>query len=253
MVKWLGERSVRWRNEKLAGRAVGAYAQPGEPLRVAAEALAVIDPARVPDLDVGARLDLPGAGRVRLEYDRDRREFLGEVPVPAEIGGGEVALVFDAGLGGGEAATDQVRVGVRRTNPEFTRPTPDAEFLRELSEAGGGRLLGSPGEAAALAAEVAGRRARAGARAWAQPQWARWGPWALLAALLCAEWAIRRWGARQAQALAASEGAPLPPAMAKGATSLSMIVAALVAAPPNLLAQDDPAPPPCTWTKRSPP
>lgn len=191
LVKWLGENSIRWHRDKLAGRAKAAAAKPGEMLPVAAEVLAVTKLDDLLALDVGARLDIPGTPRVRLEYDRDAREFVGQIPVPAGAEGGQVTVFFDANADG-TALTDAVPVGLRRSHLEFTETVPDAGFMKELADAGAGRTLGSPQDAAAWLAEVAEERRKRAAVAWNQPLWPRWPLLGAILGLLCMEWALRR-------------------------------------------------------------
>ncbi len=197
VVKWLGENSIRWRRDKLAGDITVTQAQPGQSLPVAAEVLAVTNRDALLALNVGARLDRPGSPRVRLEYDRDRREFTGAVPVPADFAGGEVNVLFDT-VAAGESLTDSVRVGVRHTNREFADSAPDRAFLAELAQVGGGRALGSVAEAVAVCREAAMKRAHDAQRTWSQPAWTKWPWWSALVLLLCAEWAFRRLAATNA-------------------------------------------------------
>ncbi|MCW1921115.1 glutamine amidotransferase [Luteolibacter arcticus] len=191
LVKWLGENSIRWHRDKLAGRAKAAAAKPGDLLPVAAEVLAVTKLDDLLALDVGARLDIPGTPRVRLEYDRDAREFVGMVPVPAGAVGEQVTVFFDA-TANGVAFTDAVPVGLRRSHLEFTETKPDSDFMKELADAGAGRVLDTPQDAATWLAEVAAERQKHAAVAWNKPLWPKWPLLAAILALLCLEWALRR-------------------------------------------------------------
>ncbi len=191
LVKWLGENSVRWHQDQLAGRAKASAAKPGELLPVAAEVLSVTKLDELLALDVGARLDLPGSPRVRLEYDRDEREFIGSLPVPADARGDQLTIYFDATTEQA-AHTDTVAVGLRHSQLEFTETKPDAAFMEELAAAGAGRVLESPTDAVGWLAEVADERRRQAAVSWNQPLWPRWPLLALLLGLLFLEWALRR-------------------------------------------------------------
>ena len=191
LVKWLGENSIRWHRDKLAGRAKAAAAKPGDLLPVAVEVLAVTKLDDLLALDVGARLDIPGTPRVRLEYDRDAREFVGAVPVPAGAEGEQVTVFFDA-TANGVAFTDAVPVGLRRSHLEFTETKPDANFMKELADAGAGRVLDTPQDAATWLADVAAERQKQAAVAWNKPLWPKWPLLAAILALLCLEWALRR-------------------------------------------------------------
>ena len=195
VVKWLGENSIRWHRDKLAGRIAAAQAQPGKDLPVAAEVLAVTSRDALLALDVGARLDKPGSPRVRLEYDRDRREFVGAVPIPADFAGTETAIIFDA-VANEEPFTDSVSVGLRRENREFTDYKPDRAFLAELAQAGGGVAVESAADAVKACRDAATKRAQEAGKTWNNPDWPKWPWWTALIAVLCAEWAIRRFGSR---------------------------------------------------------
>jgi WD40 repeat protein len=202
VVNWLGENSVRWRRDKLAGRVTTAQAQPGRDLPVAAEVLSVTKLDDVLALDVGARLDAPGSRRVRLEFNRDRREFVGQLPIPADWGGGELSVLFDT-LAAGESLTDSARVGVLHANPEFAESAPDRAFLAELAKIGGGRVIESVSDAVAVCRDSAGARAQEEHRSWRQPIWTRWPWWTAFALALCFEWALRRRAATNAAMAAA--------------------------------------------------
>jgi uncharacterized membrane protein len=191
VVKWLGENSIRWHRDKLAGRAKAAAAKPGDVLPVAVEALAVTKLDDLLALDVGARLDIPGTPRVRLEYDRDAREFVGTVPVPAGADGEQVTLFFDATVNG-VAFTDAVPIALRHSHLEFTETKPDADFMKELADAGAGRVLDTPQDAATWLADVAAERQKQAAVAWNKPLWPKWPLLGTILALLCLEWALRR-------------------------------------------------------------
>jgi uncharacterized membrane protein len=191
LVKWLGENSIRWHRDKLAGRSKAASAKAGDLLPVAVEVLAVTKLDELLALDVGARLDIPGTPRVRLEYDRDAREFVGAVPVPAGAEGEQVTVFFDA-TANGVALTDAVPVGLRRSHLEFTETKPDADFMKELADAGAGRVLETPQDAATWLTEVAAERQKQAAVAWNKPLWPKWPLLAAILALLCLEWALRR-------------------------------------------------------------
>ena len=195
VVKWLGENSIRWHRDKLAGRIAAAQAEPGKDLPVAAEVLAVASRDALLALDVGARLDKPGSPRVRLEYDRDRREFVGAVPIPADFAGTETAIIFDT-VANEEPFTDSVRVGLRRENREFTDYKPDRAFLAELAQAGGGVAVESAADAVRACRDAATKRAQEAGKTWNRPDWPKWPWWTALVAVLCAEWAVRRFGSR---------------------------------------------------------
>lgn len=227
VVKWLGENSVRWRRDKLAGRVIATQAQPGRKLPVAAEVLAVTNHEALLALNVGARLDLPGSPRIRLEYDRDRRDFIGNVPMPANFAGGEIAVLFDT-MAAGDSLTDTVRVGVRHANPEFAETAPDPAFLAELAKVGGGRVIGSVADAVAVCREAAAERTREAQRSWSQPAWTHWLWWTALGTLLCAEWAFRRRAATNALLAVAMVLLLAPPSKAESIPESGAKIASLI-------------------------
>lgn len=227
VVKWLGENSIRWRRDKLAGRVTATQAQPGSLLPVAAEVLAVTNRDALLALNVGARLDRPGSPRVRLEYDRDRREFTGQLPIPADFAGGEAAIVFDT-VAAGDSLTDAARVGVRHTNPEWAETAPDREFLAELAKVSGGRVIENVADAVAVCREAAAARARDAQRRWSQPSWTRWPWWTALAGLLCGEFALRRRAATNAALIASIFLVLVVPTQAQEATPSPSEIQALL-------------------------
>lgn len=195
VVNWLGENSIRWRREKLAGRVIPAQARPGRELPVAVEVLAVTKPEELLALDVGARLDTPGSKRLRLEYDRDRHEFLGSVPLPTDVQGSEASVLFDVTIAG-QSLTDTARVGIRRANPEYVDSTPDRAFLAELASAARGGTPSTSAEAVAALRKAARERASHERQTWWQPLWTTEWWWMTIMALLSVEWMLRRLGGR---------------------------------------------------------
>lgn len=193
VVRWLSENSIRWKRDKLAGRSLATIATPGKGLPVAAEVLAVTDPAALLALDVGARLDLPGSPRAILHYDRDRREFTGQLPIPADFSGNSVRILFDAAVAG-QSHSDSIPVSVLAGNLEFAQTQPDPGVMTEIAAAGGSDHFNRSEQAAAAIAEIARRSATVAHRAWQRPLWPRWELWAILASLLCLEWFLRRRG-----------------------------------------------------------
>jgi WD40 repeat protein/uncharacterized membrane protein len=193
VVRWLGENSIRWKRDKLAGRALATTATPGKPLPVAAEVLTVTDPAALLALDVGARLDQPGAPRVSLKYDRDRREFTGSVAIPESLSGNSVGILFDTSV---ESRThsDAITTAVLGTNREFTATQPDPVVMGEIATAGGSAHFTKAEEAAAAIAALARQSAQSARESWQLPRWSRWELWAVIATLLCLEWMLRRKG-----------------------------------------------------------
>ena len=158
--------------------------------KVAAALPGVFDPAALPKQTVGARLVLDGEARVRLSYDRDRKEFIGQLRLPQTIGSSEVAVVFDSANESGPLG-DEIRLRVTQQNPEFDNPRPDAQFMADLAQAGGGAVLDQPGEARGFF-EKHQRTARAELVPYSEPLWSHAWVWSALLALFTAEWILRR-------------------------------------------------------------
>jgi uncharacterized membrane protein len=192
-MKWLAENSIRWRRDKLSGKILLAQAHPGAALPVAAEFLAETDPVKAATQEIGARLDLPGSPRVRLAYDRDRREFTGVLRVPADLAAKEVQVLFDT-ITKGESLTDAVHCGVLMQSSEYTRSAPDTTLMSELAQAGGGQVLTTPESAIAACRAASEARSARESRSWPQPVWVHWPWWAAVLALLAFEWMLRRAG-----------------------------------------------------------
>ena len=202
VVKWLGENSIRWKRDKLAGRSLATTATPGKALPVAAEVLAVTDPSALLALDVGARLDQPGAPRVNLQYDRDRREFTGSLAIPESLPGNSVRILFDA-MVEGQSHSDAITAGVLGTNREFAATKPDPAVMAEIATAGGSAHFTSATDAAAAITTLARQSENTARESWQRPLWPRWELWAVLASLLCLEWILRRKGNAARAAVAA--------------------------------------------------
>ncbi len=192
-IRWLAAASVRRQHRDLLGRSEMAVARPGEMLAVSAELRAAGSTEELANWNVGARLDGAGQGRVRLQFDRSRREFTGEVKVSANGAAGDLKIVFDA-VAGDAGFTDVVTVPVVRMAGEFERIAPDRRLMADIAQAGGGRVLDTAGEAAEVFAGARQSAAKAHV-SYAQPMWDRAWFWALILALLSAEWWLR-WRAR---------------------------------------------------------
>jgi uncharacterized membrane protein len=192
-MRWLAENSIRWRRDKLSGKILAAQARPGTPLPVAAEFLAESDPAKIAVQEIGARLDVPGSPRVRLIYDRDRREFTGSLPVPPDLSAKEIQVLFDTTTGR-ESLTDAAHCGVLVQNSEYARSAPDTTLMSELAQAGGGEVLTTPESSVAACRAASEARAARDARSWPQSVWSRWPWWSVVLLLLGLEWVLRRAG-----------------------------------------------------------
>ncbi len=193
VVRWLGENSIRWQRDKLAGRVISAQAHPGENLPVAAEIIPVTEIDELLSLDVGARLE-SGGRRIRLNYDRDRREFTGELSVPEDLESKtELNVIFDANVRG-QDFSESISVGIHRGNPEFSQSKPDPVFMGDLATATGGSILKTVSDAAEFSHEATERRRLESKRSWSEPLWASTWPLAIFGLCLSLEWALRRHG-----------------------------------------------------------
>ena len=189
-MRWLAEKSVRRRQRALVGRSEAITYRPGETVKVAAALLNVFEPAELVKQAVGARLVLDGAERVRLTYDRDRKEFLGQLKLPETVPGTEVAVVFDS-VGADTAVTDEIRLHVMQLDRELENPRPDPQFLADLAQAGGGAVLAEPGEVRAVF-ERNRRTSQTETVPYSEPLWSQTWLWTVLLGVLGAEWLVRR-------------------------------------------------------------
>jgi uncharacterized membrane protein len=189
-IRWLAENSVRRKHQALVGRTDTITYRPGEVVKLAASVLNVFDAAALEKQSVGARLMLEGQERVRLAYDRDRKEFVGQLTLPEEIKGSEVSVMFDS-EGSGPAVSDKVPVRIMQLDREWADTRPDPQLMADLAKAGGGAVLENPGEARAFM-EKHRIEVQAESMPYSEPQWNRPWVWAALLALLTGEWFIRR-------------------------------------------------------------
>lgn len=220
MVRWLGENSVRWQRDKMAGRVVDAQAHPGERLSVAAEVLAVSEVEELLTLNVGARLDRSGARRTRLLYDRDKREFTGELLVPGDLADEkELRVLFDVDVKG-QVISEEVSVGIHRGNPEFQHSAPDPVLLADLAAASGGRILKTLQDAVNSNREAAGKRVREAQQSWYEPLWSFLWPWLVFALCFSLEWWLRRKGSQAAD----REGSALNRKVATGVVAALLVL-----------------------------
>jgi len=192
-VRWLAENSVRRGHKSILGLSDAITYRPGEVVKVGATLLSVFDPAEMLKQSVGARLALEGQERVALTYDRDRKEFVGQLRLPDSVRGGEVAVVFDSSAGGAPIS-DEIKVRVMQLDPEFETPAPDPQLMADIAQAGGGAVLETPADA--LAAFAAHRQeAATESIPFSEPLWSRAWVWALLLGLFATEWTLRRFAA----------------------------------------------------------
>jgi len=195
-VRWLAENSIRRLGEGISGRAADSVARPGTDLPISAEITAGVSAEEMPGLPVTARLLLPGARAQRLKWDRDRREFTGSIEIPAQIDAKNVGLVFEC-----ESQTrtisDRINLPVLSLNPEIERVEATPGLLRDLAAATGGREIASPEEAANQLQTDIDRSQKADVIL-LKPAWDRPLVWVLIAALLTAEWLLRKLARRAA-------------------------------------------------------
>ena len=76
-------------------------------------------------------------------------------------------------------------------NLELENPRPDAAFMADLAQTGGGAVLGQPGEAHDFFQRHL-RATRAELTPYSEPLWSQAAVWAALLALFSAEWILRR-------------------------------------------------------------
>jgi WD40 repeat protein/uncharacterized membrane protein len=191
LVKWLGANSIRWHRESMAGRIHASSIVPDSTVKVSAEVLSVTQINQLLSMNVGAQLSIEGSPRIRLHYDRDSREFIGEIPIPADLKESEIKVNFDAKTPDG-LLRDSVSVGVRQTNREYTETKPDAAFMEQLASAGNGTSLTTPDQAVEWLLKDQETRRNESSKPVKMPLWPQWPFLALLMLLLCGEWAIRR-------------------------------------------------------------
>ncbi|MGJ8724399.1 MAG: glutamine amidotransferase [Roseibacillus sp.] len=189
VVRWLGEKSQRLEERGLLGRSEMVVVEPGGRIKLSAEVLAAIDPASLPDVRVSASLvGLPT--RSDLRWDRERREFVGELVVPEELKGSVVDVLLSARTSEREFS-DQLRLGLLKIDPELRDTAPNEKLMEDLTRATGGELLFSSVAAGGILRE-ARREVEAARVAFRQPVWVRWDVFLLLVGLLAAEWLFRR-------------------------------------------------------------
>lgn len=189
-IRWLAENSLRRKHQALVGRTDAIIYRPGEVVKVAATTLNVFDEAALENQSVGARLMIDGQDRVRLSYDRDRKEFVGRLTLPETLPGSEVRVLFDS-VGSGPPASDEVRLRVMQLAREYQDTTPDTQLMADVASGGGGAVLDRPGEARSFM-ERHRIEAQTEATPYSEPLWSRGGIWSALVALLCSEWIVRR-------------------------------------------------------------
>jgi hypothetical protein len=189
-IRWLAENSVRRKHQALVGRTDAITYRPGEVVKLAATVLNVFDAEALEKQSVGARLMLDGQERVRLAYDRDRKEFVGQLTLPEDIKGSEVSVMFDS-EGSGPAVSDKIPVRIMQLAREWADTRPDAQLMADLAKAGGGAVLEKPEEARAFM-EKHRIEIQADSTPYSEPLWSR--AWLLAAALalLSCEWCLRR-------------------------------------------------------------
>ncbi len=189
-VRWLAENSLRRLGEGISGRAADSVARPGADLAISAEIIAGVSAEEMPGLPVTARLLIPGARAQRLTWNRDRREFVGSVKIPAEIGAKTVGLLFDCEAGARKISS-RLNLPVLSLNPEIEHIEATPALLRDLASATGGREIASTREAAdVLHGDM--ERSRKSDRILLQPAWDKPAAWIILLGLLGAEWLLRK-------------------------------------------------------------
>ena len=194
-VRWLAENSIRRLGEGISGRAADSVARPGNDLAVSAEITAGVSAEEMPGLPVTARLLLPGSKAQRLKWDRDRREFTGSLKIPADLDAKNVGLLIESDSSS-RKISDRINLPVLSLNPEIERIDATPGLLRDLAASTGGREVATPEEAAeALRADIA--RSEKAEVILLRPAWDRPVFWAIILALLAAEWLLRKLARRK--------------------------------------------------------
>ena len=193
VVRWLGEKSERLEDQNLRARSEMMVVEPGGRIRLSAEILAAIDPKTLPDVKVTANLQ-GAAEKVALRWDRERREFLGELEVPTTLQGSVVEVELRA-QAGAEEYSDQLRLGLLKLDPEMQETAPNENLMRDLAQATGGEVFNEVSEAQKVLKEDR-REIKAAKISFRQPVWVRWDLFLILVALLGGEWLLRRYLAK---------------------------------------------------------
>jgi uncharacterized membrane protein len=189
-VRWLAEYSIRRSGEGIRARAEDSCARPGQMLAISAEITAAVTPEEMASLSVSARLVLPGGSVQRLEWDRNRREFIGSLEIPTDLTVKDLTLSVECQTAT-RLVSDHFSLPVLALNPEIEQTTATPGLLRDLALSTGGREISNPTEAAAtLKADIA--RATQSVTLLLRPAWDRPIFWAILMALLGGEWLLRK-------------------------------------------------------------
>jgi hypothetical protein len=156
--------------------------------------------ARVKALDELYEPALGADARLTVTRPDGKASETSLVPDAARPGEFETKLVFEelgrhaleasAALGGKPLGTDRVAVSVRPSAREFESPEADRGLLRRIAERTGGKFY-ELAEADRLPEDL-GDVVAALKRHEDHPLWASWWVWAALAALLAAEWLLRK-------------------------------------------------------------
>lgn len=189
-VRWLGEKSIRQQQTDLLGQVESASLRPGEEVEVSVEVLAALSPAEIPLLEMTATLSAAGAERQRLEWDPDRREFVGRLKVPTGISGSVASVIFQ-GKYQDQIYQDEINVSILRISSEFKNPLPDRQLLEDLAKNSGGQYVETPEEAAAALQQILQESEQAKVL-YTRPLWDRWWVWLIALVLLILEWLLRR-------------------------------------------------------------
>ncbi|MFC7337766.1 glutamine amidotransferase [Haloferula chungangensis] len=189
-VRWLGENSVCQQKTGLLGQIESTGLHPGEEVAISAEVFAALPLEELPELDVTARLSLPGSKPQRLEWNAGRREFTGQVRIPDAISGSVLSVLFTA-RHRDETLRDEIRVSVLKLSPEFENTVPDRVLMEDLAASTGGQVVATPADALAALQQVVSMAEKAETR-YVEPLWDRWWCWLLILSVLTIEWGLRR-------------------------------------------------------------
>ena len=191
-VRWLAENSLAGHRTPLVGNTDRVACRPGETVAVSARNVQVETPELLRDRTVTVRAENSDQPPRSLALNERTGVFEGVFPIPAAWSDDEAVLIFEErGPEGTVAQSDRVLLHVRVRDREFLTVEPDPDLLSDLAAVTGGVDAESPGEVASLLDAACSREA-VERSAYTVPLWDR--PWllALLVALLCVDWLIRK-------------------------------------------------------------
>jgi hypothetical protein len=192
-VRWLAENSRSSRQTGLAASTDAVQYRPGETIIVSAWKNKLRKPEELKGWKLTARLEKQTGGAVKLRLEKDG-VFRGTLALPETAAVGETAVRVDAAGPEGRKETSRVPIRVTDVGLEMLDTTPDRKLLVDLAALTGGRVCDPEDDEwiACLRASAGADSPDASGRRFLVPLWDRAWLWALLTALLSAEWFLRR-------------------------------------------------------------